>query len=195
MNMVKLYSGSKKDTLPIAVHRLVAMMFIPNPKNKKEVHHIDHNHQNNQASNLMWVTDEENIRFEYIDGIEHSKPDQYGENNPSNKYSEEQIHDVCKLLDQNKTPKEIGLITGIPRITVSMIKAGEQWTQISSQYNIPKPKENYDWSAYKPHIKKYLIQGYTLHQICDLLRPPTVNKECFRSVVKNAKKRFLQGKL
>ena len=76
-----------------------------------------------------------------------------------------------------------------------MIKAGKQWTQISSQYNIPKPKENYDWSAYKPHIKKYLIQGYTVHQICDLLRPPTVNKECFRSVVKNAKKRFLQGKL
>lgn len=35
-HMVKLYSGSKKkDTLPIAVHRLVAMMFIPNPKNKK----------------------------------------------------------------------------------------------------------------------------------------------------------------
>lgn len=106
-HMVKLYSGSKKDTLPIAVHRLVAMMFIPNPKNKKEVHHIDHNHQNNQASNLMWVTDEENIRFEYIDGIEHSKPDQYGENNPSNKYSEEQIHDVCKLLEQNKTLKKL----------------------------------------------------------------------------------------
>ncbi len=41
------------------VQSLVAEAFIPNPENKPEVHHIDGDTQNNQVSNLMWVTREE----------------------------------------------------------------------------------------------------------------------------------------
>lgn len=42
-----------------SVHRLVAIHFIPNPLNKKEVHHKDHNPQNNNVENLVWLTNEE----------------------------------------------------------------------------------------------------------------------------------------
>lgn len=42
-------------------HRLVAMAFIDNPDNKPEVHHIDHNKENNHYTNLQWVTHKENI--------------------------------------------------------------------------------------------------------------------------------------
>ncbi len=42
-----------------SVHRLVARAFIPNPENKREVHHIDGNTHNNCVSNLQWVTREE----------------------------------------------------------------------------------------------------------------------------------------
>lgn len=42
------------------VHRLVANMFLENPKQKKEVNHIDGNKKNNYANNLEWVTRSEN---------------------------------------------------------------------------------------------------------------------------------------
>ena len=42
------------------VNRLVALHYIPNPENKPDVDHIDHNRQNNHVSNLRWVTKQEN---------------------------------------------------------------------------------------------------------------------------------------
>lgn len=38
------------------LHQLVANTFVPNPENKRDVHHIDGDKQNNIPSNLMWVT-------------------------------------------------------------------------------------------------------------------------------------------
>lgn len=48
-------------TYPRLIHRLVAMAFIPNPKNKPCVDHIDTNHHNNHADNLRWVSVKENV--------------------------------------------------------------------------------------------------------------------------------------
>lgn len=42
------------------VHVWVALMFIPNPDNKKEIDHIDTNIHNNRVDNLHWVTHKEN---------------------------------------------------------------------------------------------------------------------------------------
>ena len=50
--------GSKYGTW---LHRLLALAFIPNPKNKPEVNHIDGNPMNNDLSNLEWVTKAENV--------------------------------------------------------------------------------------------------------------------------------------
>lgn len=43
------------------VHRLVAQAFLDSPKeNQTEIHHKDGNRQNNNVSNLQWVTRQEN---------------------------------------------------------------------------------------------------------------------------------------
>ena len=51
------------------VHRLVAEAFIPNPDNLKEVNHIDGNHDNNQMSNLEWITHQANVQHSFDTGI------------------------------------------------------------------------------------------------------------------------------
>ena len=44
------------------IHRLVALHFIPNPSNKKEVNHKDFDRTNPHIDNLEWVTSSENTR-------------------------------------------------------------------------------------------------------------------------------------
>lgn len=50
------------------LHRLVAEAFKPNPDSKPEVNHKDRNKQNNNASNLEWVTGSENVQHSFQTG-------------------------------------------------------------------------------------------------------------------------------
>lgn len=64
--------GNNKHRL---VDRLVAECFIPLPdsENEYEVDHIDNNRQNNNISNLKWVTHKENLEKSFQRGAQ-SKP-------------------------------------------------------------------------------------------------------------------------
>jgi hypothetical protein len=52
-----------KIKLAVEIHRLVAMMFIPNPENKPCINHKDFNRSNCSVDNLEWVTDKENTKY------------------------------------------------------------------------------------------------------------------------------------
>ena len=56
--MVNLQVNGHNTT--VAVHRLLALAFIPNPDNKDTVNHIDGNPSNNKLDNLEWCSQSEN---------------------------------------------------------------------------------------------------------------------------------------
>ena len=56
----KLALFQNKKYTHFRVHRLVALMWLPNPLNKPVIDHIDGNKQNNNVNNLRWATFQEN---------------------------------------------------------------------------------------------------------------------------------------
>lgn len=69
--VVNIYEGNcKYKTVPI--HRILALLFIPNPENKPTVNHIDGNKLNNDLLNLEWASYSENNQHAYDKGLKVS---------------------------------------------------------------------------------------------------------------------------
>lgn len=54
-------SNNKQRT--IYLHRLVAELFVDNPRHLTEINHLDENKHNNCANNLEWCTHKENCQY------------------------------------------------------------------------------------------------------------------------------------
>ena len=75
---VHLLKNGKTKT--IRIHRLVALEFLENPLNYKEINHKDENKQNNSAKNLEWCDRKYNMNYGRMTHNFHSKRTS-GENN------------------------------------------------------------------------------------------------------------------
>ena len=84
--LIKIY---KKGIFKSAsVHRLVAKAFLPNPKNKPQVNHINSIRHDNRVENLEWVTVSENIIHGYKFGDMVSPctmKNKFGKDHPASK--------------------------------------------------------------------------------------------------------------
>ena len=66
---LRCYIGGRN----IPVHRVVATTFLENPQKKPQVNHIDGNKLNNSIGNLEWVTNTENQRHAFKNGLKTTK--------------------------------------------------------------------------------------------------------------------------
>lgn len=113
-----------------AVHRLVALLFIPNPDNLPTVNHKDGNKLNNCKSNLEWMTQRENQDHAIKNNLCPK-----GSDNKNSKWKEEQIHKVCSLIQKRLTRSTILKMTGITKASFDDIRSRKSWKHISRDYN------------------------------------------------------------
>ena len=160
----------KKNT-QIGVHRLVALTYIPNddPENKTTVNHKDYDKDNNCVENLEWMSNSNNVKDSYT--TKHHVMGR-GVNANSSKYTEDQIVLVCELLQQKKTPKQISVLTDVPENIIGHIKAGKIWSDISNNYNIPKPEKRNKYEYLYDDIDDLILKGYNWKDIRKKLNLP-----------------------
>lgn len=93
------------------VHRLVAFIYIDNPKNKPQVNHIDGDKTNNNASNLEWVTNQENRNHAVKNGL--------------HKHQEYKVYDLKGVfIGLFKSSTEVSEKLGLDQSAVSKVANG-----------------------------------------------------------------------
>lgn len=125
---VKAYHINKNT--PTAVHRLVAMAWIPNPDNKPQVNHKDGDKGNNHADNLEWCTCRENNRHAVLNGLD-DHPN--GEDHHSSKLTEKQVLEIKAHLAESQyhgQGVELAEMYGVTNYTICDIKRGKTWRHL-----------------------------------------------------------------
>lgn len=115
--------GKKGKSVNLKVHRMVAIAFVENADNKPMVNHIDGNKKNNNASNLEWTTNAENIQHAVENDLIKIK------NNKSN-MSMEKARLIRRIKAENKiTAKQIAEDMNICYHTVKLVLRNETWKE------------------------------------------------------------------
>lgn len=145
------------------VHRFVAIAFIPNPDNKPEVNHKNGIKAINVVDNLEWATTSENVQHAFDIGLKEAIK---GSKNSLSHYTDNQIIQVCKMLEKGISNKKISKKTGVERKYITDIKKGRRWRHISRNYNIKPTKYPIEL---RDSIRDLLLDGKTPNQIIEYL--------------------------
>ena len=108
------------------VHRLVALSFIPNPKNKPEVNHIDGDKSNNYVDNLEWCTTKENCSHAVKTGLRNHK----GEKNIKAVLTAQEVIAIRQVNYNKISQARIARIYGVYYTAISKIIYRKTWKHI-----------------------------------------------------------------
>lgn len=122
--IINFHKNLKRKTKTI--HRLLALHFIDNPENKKEVNHIDGIKSNYNIENLEWCTRSENKIHAHRIGLEKTRK---GSKSNFSILTEEQVIEIRKI-GSSMLQREIGVIYGVNRITIGDILRRKNWKHI-----------------------------------------------------------------
>jgi len=118
-----LSDNKVKKTLKI--HRLVALHFVPNPDNKKQVNHKDGNKANNNDWNLEWNTPKENIKHAYKIGLRKGIR---GIKSHLSKLTEDNVLNIRKeYLTGNISQGKLGNKYGVSQGQIQRIVKNKNW--------------------------------------------------------------------
>lgn len=117
------------------VHRLVATYFLKKPtKLQTLVAHLDHNKLNNAASNLKWMTAEENYEHQksspYVIKEKLERRHRRKTNSGILKLTENKVMILKKLLNEGKPVKDLVKRFKVTDTQIFRIKRGENWGDI-----------------------------------------------------------------
>lgn len=153
----------------LEVHRLVAATWIGDIVDM-DVHHKNHNKTDPRVRNLEISTQNRH-------GIHHNR----GENNSTSKFTDENVHEICQLLVDGVTCREIAfrmtdkLKTFISVESIEKISCKKNWTHISDQYDIkPKVRETMgEFTDMRFTLAKMVINdGLSIREIADRIGIP-----------------------
>lgn len=116
-------NGTRKT---YSVHRLVAICFLPNPNNYKEVNHIDGNKINNHVSNLEWCNHQQNADHAKKLGLNPK-----GEKVGNAKITEAIVIQIFRLRNVEKwTQQRIADHFEIDQTTVGQVLRRKRWKHV-----------------------------------------------------------------
>lgn len=130
--VIVLYCGGKKYMRN--VHRFIALTFVSNPDNLKEVNHLDGNGLNNHIDNLEWVSPKGNMAHAIEHGLLNPA---FGENSGKSKLTEEDVIEIRNLYYfKNFTSIDLEKKFQVDRSAIHSIIKGEHWKHIPLPDNI-----------------------------------------------------------
>ena len=190
-------SYEKNKSIYTGVHKLELMSFCPIVENDIFIpHHKDNNPQNNFLGNLEWATISENTAFAVNDNAIAKC-----ENNSRSILSNNQVHEICKLIEMSKTNSEILNILGYGygkernRIAsiIRLIRRGQTYLDISRQYNIPgingRTQYSPDFTILVCQVLSDPNREFRIDELCDLFEVPLEDRKMFANYVQDITRR------
>lgn len=108
------------------IHRLLAQLFIENPKNQSVINHKDGNKLNNSLNNLEWCTYKHNNIHAFNTGLNMH----IGENNTASKITEKDALEIIKELNFGLRIIDVSKKLNISYNIVKNIKNGKNWKRV-----------------------------------------------------------------
>lgn len=124
------------------VHRLVALAYIPNPKNLPQVNHLDGNKSNNKVTNLEWADNQQNQLHAWGTGLQPVR-------HASNIALTQEIADEIRkeYLETEIGTAELSRKHEVSKTTIKDILNGKYYNLDKSRKPISRPKSKALFSA------------------------------------------------
>lgn len=122
---IKHINGRQKQ---VKIHRLLGLMFIPNPNGLPQVNHKDGNKDNLSLANLEWVTQADNNKHASLTGLNIPN---FGSTNGMAKLDELKVTEIKQLFQTTElSNKEIATLYNISRDVIYNIRRGKLWKHV-----------------------------------------------------------------